>query len=92
MARDDEARTDLPEERPQKSLVRRCEVCGVSGMTIEVREVWHDGMYFGVFCGRCEMRRRGDVPPRRRANSRSEDGSELVQPASPATLASARRR
>jgi hypothetical protein len=54
-----------------KSLVRHCEVCGVSGMNIEVREIWHDGMYFGTFCGRCELRRTGGTkcPPGRRAQS-----------------------
>ena len=37
--------------------MRYCEMCGVSGMSIEVREIWIDGEFFGVFCGRCEMRR-----------------------------------
>lgn len=47
----------LNDDGREGSLVRRCEVCDASGMTIEVREVWHDGMYFGTFCGRCELRR-----------------------------------
>ena len=42
--------------------MRYCEVCGASGMTIEVRELWIDGMYFGTFCPRCEERRRGCFP------------------------------
>ena len=25
--------------------MRYCEMCGVSGMNIEVREIWHDGEY-----------------------------------------------
>jgi hypothetical protein len=37
--------------------MRHCEICGVSGMNIEVREIWIDGEFFGSFCGRCEMRR-----------------------------------
>src|SRR6478736_9830456 len=68
MAQDDEARGDMAEDaRPQKSLVRRCEICGVRGVYIEVREVWIDGQYFGTFCGKCEMDR-----GRRRSRSRSE--------------------
>jgi DnaJ-class molecular chaperone len=57
MARTDEARADLEESRPQKSGVKHCEMCGVSGMYIEVREIWIDGQFFGTFCGNCEMRR-----------------------------------
>jgi len=37
--------------------MRHCEICGVSGMYIEVREIWIDGAFFGTFCGKCEMRR-----------------------------------
>jgi hypothetical protein len=71
MARDDEARAHFSIEEPAKSLVRQCEVCGVSGMYIEVREVWFDGEYFGTFCGKCEMRRGTGTPSpaRRRAHS-----------------------
>ena len=45
--------------------MRHCEVCGVSGMFIEVREVWSDGAYFGTFCSKCEFdrgRRRVELP------------------------------
>ena len=45
------------ESRPAKSWVRQCEVCGVRGVYIEVREIWIDGVFFGTFCGKCEMRR-----------------------------------
>ena len=66
MAQDDEARGDLAEEsRPAKSWVRQCEVCGVRGVYIEVREIWIDGVFFGTFCGKCEMRRgTGPLPQR----------------------------
>lgn len=37
--------------------MRICEVCGISGINIEVREIWHDGEYFGTFCGQCEIKR-----------------------------------
>jgi hypothetical protein len=58
MAQEHETRSDLAEEsRPQTSRVKHCEVCGVSGFYIEVRDIWIDGMYFGTFCGKCEFRR-----------------------------------
>ena len=58
MAQEHETRSDLAEEsRPQTSRVKHCEVCGVSGFYIEVREIWIDGQFFGTFCGKCEMRR-----------------------------------
>lgn len=47
--------------------MRICEVCGVSGMTIEVREILIDGEYFGTFCGKCEMKRTGENARRRAA-------------------------
>jgi hypothetical protein len=67
--------------------MRYCEQCGVSGMHIEVREIWIDGEYFGTFCGRCEMRRGTGTPSpaRRRANSRCEDGGQGSIPNDPRT-------
>jgi hypothetical protein len=52
--------------------MRHCEICGVSGMFIEVREVWIDGAYFGTFCCKCERDGRGEVPPRRRAQNSAD--------------------
>jgi hypothetical protein len=58
MAREDEAAgLGIEDSRPAEDRMRYCEMCGVSGMSIEVREIWIDGKFFGTFCGRCEMRR-----------------------------------